>query len=226
MRILVIDDDGELVDLLCLHLERDGHSTAGATSGAEGLRLAKEMQPQLVLLDVVLPDLDGRTVCRLLREEHSIPIVFLSVKGQEDDIIHGLHVGADDYIPKPFSMAELSARIRAIARRLVEDSDRTYSNGMLYIDPATCMACRGKEWIELTPIESKLIGLLLKNQGQAVRRDELIASLWARSARNGYSYLAACVRQLRRKLEPEPHKPIYIRTVRGVGYRFAPLSEV
>jgi two-component system KDP operon response regulator KdpE len=222
MRILVIDDDAVLVALLTTHLAEQGHETLGATTGAEGLRRALQFEPDLVLLDIGLPDLDGRQVCRQLRTLSDVPILFLSIRSDEADIVRGLSEGADGYIVKPFSLAELRARIAALRRRVQPGAALIYDDGRLHIDPSRSLIRLGIETVKLTPLEGKLLTLLLQQAGQVVPRQELVADLWDHV--NGHSdiYLTTLIGQLRHKLGDDARTPMVIQTVYRVGYRFVP----
>jgi len=221
VRVLIIDDDPTLVALLQSQLDREGHQTTGAHDGETGLECVAQSAPDLVLLDVMLPGIDGHEVCRRIRSACDASIVFLSIRGQDQDIVDGLLDGGDDYVTKPFSMSELRARIAAIARRRA-DRDLVYEDGLVYCAPSRRMVRRGDQFYTLTPLEAQLLTLLLQSQGETVTRSVTIAQLWPHAKGNGYAYLAALIGKLRQKIEDPAAAPRYIVTVRGEGYCFCP----
>ena len=228
MRILVIDDDKAFVRVLCRHLQMDGYEILFATSAVEGLCLAQDKNPDLILLDVRLPDMDGRQVCERLRAHSEVPVILLSAIGREADIVHGLGIGADGYLVKPFSMVELKARIRALLRRSLGARAhlQLYNDGYLCIDPRRRLVEKDGQQVELTPIEFKLLLRLLERRGQVVSRKELVRAVWGQMDGNSDQYLTMYICYLRKKLAPaspagrDPHKPHYLRTRRGMGYWF------
>jgi len=221
VRVLIIDDDPTLVALLQDQLDREGHQTVGAYDGETGLEYLSQSAPDLVLLDVMLPGIDGLEVCRRIRAACDASIVFLSVRSEDQDIVDGLLDGGDDYVTKPFSMSELRARIAAISRRRA-DRHLVYEDGLLYCAPARRLVRRGNQFHTLTPLEAQLLTLLLQSQGETVTRSVAIAQLWPHTKGNGYAYLAALIGKLRSKIEDPAAAPCYIVTVRGRGYRFCP----
>ncbi len=228
-RILIVEDDPTVARIVARYLERDGYEVLVAEDGRSGLTLAESMAPDLVVLDVMLPEVDGLEVCRRLRATGSVPIVMLSARGQEIDRIVGLELGADDYLAKPFSPRELTARIRSVLRRSApaDTADRTsggggrISAGDVRIDLAAReVSLRGRP-IELTLREFDLLAFLASHPDRVFTRQELLESVW------GYSFgdtstVTVHVRRLREKIEADPSRPALVQTVWGVGYRFRP----
>lgn len=227
-KVLVVDDEAPITELIRFNLEREGFSVLAAADGEEGLRKARAEMPDLVILDLMLPGIDGIEVCQRLRRETTVPIVMLTAKTEEFDKVLGLSVGADDYVTKPFSPRELVARVKAILRRqdmyLEQTSAETTPGrirvGDLVIDADRFEASvRGKR-IELTPKEFELLRVLAANRGKVLTRDALLEAVW------GYDYggdtrtVDVHVRRLRQKIEENDSRPAYIQTVHGVGYRF------
>jgi DNA-binding response OmpR family regulator len=221
--ILLVEDDPILSETLRYNLEREGYAVINAPDGVVGLERARRDQPDMVILDVMLPHLDGFSVCRILRQESEVPILILTARQDEIDRIAGLELGADDYVAKPFSLGELLARVRAIMRR----SDRRISAlrevldaGAIRLDTGSRRAWRDDVELNLSQKEFDLLACLMRNRGIALSRDVLLERVW------GYDFLGDSrtvdvhIRWLREKVEPDPGKPTYIQTVRGIGYRF------
>ncbi len=224
-KILIVDDDAALVKVLSLSLEREGFEVVAALSGAEALRKAYESRPDLVILDIMMPHMDGWTTCRRLREIADMPIIMLTAKGDESDIVRGLDLGADDYITKPCSSEELKARIRALLRR-VQSTEKTewqatYDDGWLMIDLSRQQVNVNGEPVDLTPTEFRLLSCLVQRNGQVVPHRELLTEVWGPEYSDQVSYLSVYVRYLRQKIEQNPSQPAYILTKWGMGYRFA-----
>lgn len=232
-KILVVDDDDNLVEVIKYNLEEDGYDVITAVNGMEALQLARHESPDLIVLDVMLPELDGLEVCRILRQEISVPILMLTAKNQEIDKIVGLEVGADDYMTKPFSVRELRARIRAMLRRLkwtdrqtvpdYNDEKTLPSNikvGALEMDVVGHRVIRDGTDVQLSPKEFDLLLFLMRHRGQFFSREHLIEQVW------GYDYNGTArtvdvhIRSLRQKLEYNPEKPVNILTIHGHGYKF------
>lgn len=224
--IVIVEDEANIVELVKYNLDREGYRTLYANDGRKGLELIKQELPDLVILDLMLPELDGLSVCKQLRSDaqtKSIPIIILTAKSEEADRVLGLEMGADDYVTKPFSPRELVARVRAVLRRsgAVDDTEpEIIENGVIRIDLRQhIVKVRGEE-VELTPKEFDFLKLLLLNPGRAFTREFLLEHLW------GYEYFGDTrtvdvhVRRLRQKIENDPANPEYLETVRGVGYRF------
>lgn len=221
--ILLVEDDPVLSETLRYNLEREGYAVINAQDGVVGLERARRDQPDMVILDVMLPRLDGFSICRILRQESEVPILILTARQDEIDRIAGLELGADDYVAKPFSLGELLARVRAIMRR----SDRRISMlrevldaGAIRLDTGSRRAWRDNVELNLSQKEFDLLACLMRNRGIALSRDVLLERVW------GYDFLGDSrtvdvhIRWLREKVEPDPGKPTYIQTVRGIGYRF------
>jgi DNA-binding response OmpR family regulator len=223
-RILIIEDEKAIAEAVAHTLAREGFETRVASDGAAGLRLADSFKPDLVILDLMLPGIDGLEVCRLLRRRSTVPIIMLTAKAAEVDRIVGLEVGADDYVTKPFSMRELVARVRAALRRqdMLAEASRTpsFDDGNLVIDlerPAIEVA--GKA-VALSPRELSLLRVLLLHRGRVRTRQQLLSEAWGDDEYIDARTVDVHVRWLRKKIERDPERPEYIETVRGIGYRF------
>jgi len=223
-RVLVVDDDEALAEVVGRYLEREGFQVELANDGATGLERALATLPDLVVLDLMLPVLDGLEVCRRLRQTAPIPVVMLTARGEEDDRIAGLDLGADDYVTKPFSPRELTARVKAVLRRAaggVTSEPAALEHGDIAIDLVAHEARVQGEVVSLTAKEFDLLVHLMANPRRAFRREELLESVW------GWTYgdtstVTVHVRRLREKIELDPSQPAHLCTVRGVGYRFEP----
>jgi len=224
-KILVIDDDSGLLTLLKLGLEREGFMVTVANDGKDGLRKAYEFQPDLVILDVMMPEMDGWTTCQRLRHVCDTPIIILSAKLTQADIVKGLSLGADDYVTKPCSFDELKARIYAVLRRVNPSTQKAwraaYDDGTLYISFADGIVKRQDELISLTPTELRLLMYLVSQKGRVVPHKELLMNVWGPEYADEVGYLSVYIRYLRRKLETDPENPNYIRTHWGTGYYFS-----
>ena len=225
-RILVVDDDPTVSEIVARYLERDGYAVETVGDGRVALDRALADPPDLVILDLMLPGMDGLEVCRRLRALAPVPIVVLTARGQEADRIVGLELGADDYVAKPFSTKELVARVRAVLRRAKGPlaaqpaGVSLHVDGDLEVDIAARQARRAGAVVALTAREFELLAFLMRHPGQAFRREELLEQVW------GYRYgdtstVTVHVRRLREKIEPDPAAPCRIATVWGVGYRWA-----
>ncbi|CAI8008853.1 Alkaline phosphatase synthesis transcriptional regulatory protein PhoP [Geodia barretti] len=208
-------------------LEQEGYDTLTAVDGESGLRIAQSRSPDLVILDVMLPSLDGFEVCRILRRQSNIPILMLTARGEEVDRVVGLELGADDYVTKPFNMRELLARVRNMLRRsstpALESSpgdDEVIRSGNLKIDLASHSITLDDEDLAVKPREFSLISLLAANRGRAFTRDQILERLWGHDYIGDSRTVDVHIRWLREKIEPEPSQPRRIVTIRGVGYRF------
>jgi two-component system KDP operon response regulator KdpE len=223
LRILLIEDDASIRRFLRATLATQGYHLVEAETGREGLVLAASQVPDLVLLDLGLPDMDGREVVQRLREWSAAPIIILSARGQERDKVDHLDAGADDYLTKPFGMGELLARIRAAIRRssIPEPSllEKVVTMGNLSIDLERRQVKRGLEDIRLTPIEYKLLTVLIRHRGKVVTHRQLLKEVWGPSYTDQNPYLRIVILNLRRKLEENPARPHYLITEPGVGYR-------
>ncbi|NJN93873.1 MAG: response regulator transcription factor [Anaerolineales bacterium] len=219
MKALVVDDDRVLADLVAFSLRREGFEVIQAHEGEMALRRWAEEQPDLIILDLNMPKLDGFAVCRRIREESDIPIILLTVRGEEDDVVRGLGMGADDYIVKPFSPRQLVARAQAVLRRAGKTpAPAVRQVGELTLDPSRREVRLGQgELISLTPLESRLLDYLMINAGQVMTIETLISHIWGAEG-GDRDMLRQLVRRLRSKIEPDPTRPVYIETVAGLGY--------
>lgn len=225
-RVLVVDDDPALSDVVGRYLNRDGFDVDYASDGKAGLSRALETLPDIVVLDLMLPGMDGLDVCRELRRVAPIPVVMLTAMGEENDRIAGLDIGADDYVTKPFSPRELSARVKAVLRRAVAgevaaSGTRTLSGGGVEVDVVAHQVWRDGKPLTLTSKEFDLLVHFMTNPGRAYRREELLEAVWGWSF-GDTSTVTVHVRRLREKVEVDPSSPKHLVTVRGVGYRFQP----
>jgi two-component system, OmpR family, response regulator RegX3 len=228
--ILLVEDEESITAPLVEALDREGFDTAVAATAGESLDVAERVKPDLVLLDVMLPDGSGFDVCRELRTRSRVPIIMLTARGEEADRVAGLELGADDYVVKPFSARELVARVRAVLRRTAEAGERKVEGateiGELRLDPARRSAAFRGEELELSRKEFDLLRLLIENAGSVVTRERLIDEVWDTNWFGSTKTLDVHVSGLRKKLGDDPGAPRYIHTVRGVGFRFASASEV
>jgi DNA-binding response OmpR family regulator len=229
-KILVVDDEPTLVETIRYNLRREGHDVVTAVDGLQALEVARRERPDLIVLDLMLPKLDGFEVCREIRREQTVPIIMLTAKDDEIDKVVGLELGADDYVTKPFSMRELLARVRASLRRTqmarIEAAEAqggiaTFRSGDLEVDLRQHRVFLGGRELSLKPKEFDLLAFLVRNSGQVFTREVLLQRVW------GYDYVGDTrtvdvhVRGLREKVEVDPSEPTRLETVRGVGYRFA-----
>lgn len=226
-RLLVVEDDPGILMGLAHNLEFEGYQVSAARTGEQGLALALDQPCDLIILDVMLPDLDGFELCRILRREGiRTPILFLSARAEESDKVEGLRLGGDDYIAKPFGVRELVARVQAALRRATmrENTDRPYVFGPFALDFARRRLLRGGQEIEITDREFTLLSFLVRNADRALSREAILREVW------GYGYEGTArtidnfVTRLRRKLDDDPREPRIIRTVRGHGYSFSPAA--
>ena len=221
--LLVVEDDSNVAQLARLYLERDGCRVISASDGATGLALAREEQPSLVVLDVMLPRLNGMDVCRALRQESEVPIIMLTARAEEEDRLMGLNLGADDYVTKPFSPRELAARVRAVLRRTARDGPvdgpATISVGVIEVDQRARRAAVGGREVHLTPKEFRLLALLVGQPGRTFTRDEIIDRVFGDDFDGFDRTVDAHVSSLRRKLAAAPGGAKLIQTVYGSGYR-------
>jgi len=223
-RVLVVDDDVKIVDLVKLYLNRDGYTVLTAFDGKEALRLARESHPDLIVLDIMLPGIDGLGVCRALRAESSVPIILLTAKTTEQDRIIGLDLGADDYVTKPFSPKELAARVRAVFRRtpdeLLQMGPEELRFGNLTVNFPKHEAYLATKALNLTPVEFKLLGVLIREPNRVFSRSQLIEKVLGYDFDGFDRTIDVHILNLRRKLEPDAGHPKYIKTVYGSGYKF------
>ena len=225
-KILIVDDEPNIVDILKANLEREGYATITATDGATGLEMGISMKPDLILLDCMLPRMDGFDVCRKLRLQTNIPILMLTAKSEEIDKVLGLELGADDYITKPFSVREVLARVKAQLRRMslaeseISDNSKMLKFGELEIDTDAYQVRRAGNVLELTLREFELVRFLAQNAGQVFSREALLEKVWGYEYYGDVRTVDVTVRRTREKLEPDQSNYRYIFTKRGVGYYF------
>lgn len=221
--ILVVDDDRELVDFLEDYLQKDGYNPTGAYGGKEALELFRKREFDLVVLDLMLPEMDGYKVCKRMRREADTPIIMLTARTSDDEKIKGLDLGADDYVTKPFSPGELLARIRATLRR-VEEKDRPdeVSYGELTINFQAKEALVGNEPVDLTPTEFDILAALIQQPNRVFSRTQLIHEAFGYGYESFERTIDVHVKHLRDKIEPDPGEPEYIKTEFGMGYKFDP----
>jgi DNA-binding response OmpR family regulator len=221
VRILLVEDDETLRQTLALNLRAEGWQVLEAADGEVGLSQARSESPTLVVLDVMLPRLDGLTVCRVLRRESRVPIILLTARGAEADKIIGLESGADDYIVKPFSLGEFLARVRAALRREAAAAPGdSLTSGNLHLDLAARRVTLAGRLITMAPREFDLLALLLRHRGAVMSRDLLLSRVWGDDYVGDARTVDVHVHWLRQKLEEDPSHPVRLQTVRGVGYRF------
>jgi len=221
-RILVVDDDAKTVELVKLYLNRDGYRVLTAYDGVKALRLAREGHPDLIVLDLMLPGIDGLEICRTLRAESDVPIIMLTAKTTDQDKLTGLSLGADDYVTKPFSPRELAARVRTVLRRLPgERGPGEIKHGELTVNFLKHEASLSGIPLNLTSIEFKLLGVLTKEPGRVFGRAQLIEKALGYDFDGFDRTIDVHILNLRRKLELDPRKPRYIKTVYGAGYKLS-----
>ncbi len=222
-KILIVDDEPTLVATLRYSLERDGFEVISADNGESAVSSARSHRPDLIVLDLMLPGLDGLQVCRTLRREMQVPILMLTAKSEEIDKVLGLELGADDYVTKPFSMREVMARVRALLRRADAPSagtGLTLTAGAILVDMRKREASREGAPVALKPKEFELLAFLMQNRGQAFTREQLLEKIWGYDFAGDSRTVDVHVSWLRQKIENHPQKPVRIVTVRGLGYRF------
>jgi len=229
-KVLVVEDDRTLLEVLQYNLSQQGYDVLTAADGVKGLETARSNKPDLVILDVMLPKMDGFEVCRMLRKEMTVPILMLTAKTEETDRVVGLEVGADDYVTKPFSMRELMARVRAMLRRAEMMKKEAVSNagapapclkaGDFEIDAARHKVSRGSVAVDLSRMEFALLEFLARNQGQVFSRDHLLEKVWGYDFAGDTRTVDVHMSWLRHKIEADPAHPKHLVTVRGVGYKF------
>jgi len=223
-KILVIEDERPMAEAVKFSLEKEGFAVDMALDGNAGLELFRTAHPDLVLLDLMLPGMEGLEVCRLIRRESAVPIIMLTAKDSDVDKIVGLEMGADDYITKPFNVRELVARVRAVLRRFTgaedEHAGSLLERANIAIDMDRHEVRVDGQVIEMPPMEYRLLELFLKNPGKALAREYLIAKAWGGDFYGQTKTLDVHIRRLREKVEADPANPAHIKTVRGVGYRF------
>lgn len=225
MRILVVDDDPPSVKMISFLLREEGYEVVSADNGESALELLDREAPDLVVLDVMMPHLDGFEVCRRIRQKQDVPVIFLSAKGETVDKVAGLELGADDYLAKPFEPSELLARVKAVTRRAAaaagEESQTLLTVADLTVDPLTNQASFADgSTVELTPIEFRLLHCLMRNAGRILSHDLLMSTVWGYNYEGYSNQIAVYIRRLRMKIEADPNQPKRLVTVRGLGYKF------
>ena len=229
-RILIVDDERNIVDILKFNLQKEGFDTLEAYDGLAGVEMFEKEKPDLILLDLMLPEIDGFTVCRRIRQTSQVPILMLTAREEEVDKVLGLELGADDYITKPFSPRELMARVKANLRRTTDEAEKaekktgvpTLKAGDLEVDSVQYEVRRAGQVLELTLREFELVRFLVQQKGQVFTRENLLEKVWGYEYYGDVRTVDVTVRRLREKLEHEPSHPEYILTRRGVGYYFNP----
>ena len=222
--ILVVDDEERMVRFIRLNLEHDGFKVIEAFNGTKAINQVRSNLPDLVLLDIMMPDMDGFEVLRIIRETSNVPVIMLTAKGEEDDRVRGLELGADDYVTKPFSPRELVSRVRAVLRRT--ETTGVSTHGLIEVDERLKLDFERREiWVDgelvkLRPTEYRLLYHLVQNAGWVVTHDQILAKVWGYEYRDEPHYVRLYINYLRKKLEEDPANPKYILTERGVGYRF------
>jgi two-component system KDP operon response regulator KdpE len=223
-RILVVDDERRMVGFIRLNLEQDGFEVIEAYNGTEALDRLRDSLPDLILLDVMMPDIDGFEVLRMIREISQVPVIMLTAKGEEDDKVKGLELGADDYVTKPFSPRELVSRVKAVLRRgstfEEEDEGAIEVDDRLKIDFGKREVWVDDELVKLRPTEYRLLYHLVQNAGWVLTHDQILTKVWGYEYRDEPHYVRLYINYLRKKIEEDPSDPKYILTERGVGYRF------
>jgi two-component system, OmpR family, response regulator ResD len=224
-KILVVDDEPNIREVVSLYLRRDGHTVSTAADGEEALRLYRQTEPDLVVLDLMLPKVSGLEVCRRIQADRRVPVVMLTAKGEEEDRIVGLGIGADDYVVKPFSPRELAARVEAVLRRVNEDrtgpgAEKLMVFGELCIDPNAREVTIREAPVTLTAREFDLLHHMASHPKRVYTRDQLMETVWGYAFAGDTSTVTVHIRRLREKIEPDPAHPRYLQTVWGVGYRF------
>lgn len=224
-RVLVVDDEADIRSVVELYLRREGFEVETAADGEAAINAVMSRQPDLIVLDLMMPKMSGYEVTRAVREQFNIPIIMLTSREEESDKIVGLEMGADDYVTKPFSPRELAARVKAVLRRggPSDESKKpaVISSGAMQIDPTTRLVTLGEREIELTVKEFDLLMLMAKNPGQVFSRDEILNKVWGYDFYGDTSTVTVHIRRLREKIEADPANPEYVLTVWGVGYKFA-----
>jgi DNA-binding response OmpR family regulator len=228
-RILVVDDEPLYVRLLKVNLEQEGYQIASARDGEEALESVSQNMPDLIILDVMMPKLDGITVTLRIRQFSDVPIILLTAMGEEQDRVRGLNIGADDYVVKPFSATELVARVRAVLRRSQETNNSTtskiFTHGDLKIDIAKAEVWKGDHQIYLSATEYKLLIHFAHNLGKVLSAEELLETTWGAGYKDEKEILWVSIARLRQKLEDNPHNPTHIVTRTGMGYQMPTLDE-
>jgi DNA-binding response OmpR family regulator len=223
-RILIIEDDSTIASLIAMSLRSCGFEVTSVDSGRAGLKILYDLRPDLILLDIMMEEMDGWQVCQRIRELSDVPIIIVSALISEVDVVRGLRMGADDYLRKPFSLAELSERVFAVLRRRNRPQTRDgvfYDDGVLRVDQSKSQVWRDGQVLGLTPTEFRLLTSLIAHKGSVVRHEDLLEQVWGTAYRGDNACLSLYIRYLREKIEDNPAQPHYIQTRWGVGYWFA-----
>lgn len=224
--VLIVDDEREIVDLIDFYLKNNGYNTFRAFNGNEALEVFSREQIDIIILDIMMPKLDGKEVLRKIRETNNTPIIFLSAKGEDIDKIDGLFLGADDYLSKPFNPIELIARVKALLRRSTvlnkpqEESTSILINENLKLDETSCKLYKDNEELSLTSFEYKLICFFMKNKNKVFTKGQLYEQVWDQSYLGDEKIIMVYISKLREKIEDNPKDPKLIKTIRGLGYMF------
>lgn len=222
--ILLIDDDKNLTELLGTYLVNQGYTVRVATDGIEGIRALFSQPPHIILLDITMPQRDGWSTLERIREVSDVPVIMLTARDEESEILRGFSLGADDYVTKPFSFAQLAARIQAVlsraGRQPVDNNQDVIKQGDLTVDLRTRQVWRSGQHIQLTPTEFKLLVALISRPGEVVSPEELVREVWQLQYPSEVGYVRRYIWHLRKKIEPDPENPRYIHNERGFGYRF------
>lgn len=221
MKILLVDDEATILETIEHKLRKEGFSVFTASSAEEGMRLFKQIRPDLMVLDVMLPNRSGFDLCKAIRKDSQLPIIFLSARGSDQDRLQGLEIGGDDYVVKPFNLSELTARVKAVLRRSTgEPPMEMVTTGNLHIDPRTRVVTINSKVVEFAPKEFSLLYFLARNPSQVFTRDQLLDRVWGHDAFVTSRTVDVHMRWLRERLEEDPARPTRLLTVRGVGYKF------
>jgi DNA-binding response OmpR family regulator len=220
--VLLVEDDPSVREGLGLALRRQGHDVRAAGTGEEGVDRLRESRPDIVVLDIMLPGIDGFETCRRMRMQAEVPIIMLTARGDDFDVVAGLEAGADDYVVKPVEPRVLEARIRAVLRRTVSEPSSVERHGSLVIDRAGLQVLKNDVRVALTPTELKLLLELSRTPGRVLTRQQILEAVWEHDYLGDSRLVDACVQRLRAKIEDVPSEPGYVHTVRGFGYRFGP----
>ncbi len=232
-KILVCDDDKEIVEAIQVYLEQDGYQVLKAYDGVQALEIQQKEQIHLIIMDVMMPHMDGLEATMKLRKENRVPIILLSAKSEDKDKIRGLNLGADDYIVKPFSLMELKARVKSQLRRYMElgafpqevpENKHIYHTGGLWIDDERKQVTVDGEEVRLTPIDYKILLFLVQNAGKVFRINQIYESVWGSNAFDADNTVAVHIRRIREKIEINPKEPKYLKVVWGMGYRVEKLD--
>lgn len=228
-KLLLIDDDTNLVEAIEMYLTKAGYNIVTAADGVQGMQQMYSQQPDMIILDVMMPRMDGWETCRRIREMSDVPIIMLTARGQESDKVMGLKLGADDYVAKPFSLKELEARVEAVLRRTRSsppDKGRVlYADDELVIDSERFEVSRAGERVQLTATEQRLLFYLAENAGRVLSNEQILESVWGAEYVDEIDYVKLYIWRLRQKIEGDPQHPKYILTERGIGYHFAKAQD-